>query len=81
LPGLYSVSIGIEGNELHHEVQTTSTGSRWLVFEADLKAAEETILTLSTPAMFRPSEVYGNADVRHLGIPVADIIIEPLPGE
>ena len=77
-PGLYSVSIGIEGTRLLHVVETTSAGSRWLVFEADLKAADATILTLRTPAMFRPNEFYGNEDVRHLGIPVADIIIQPL---
>jgi len=28
--------------------------------------------------MFRPSELYGKDDHRNLGIPVADIVIEPL---
>ena len=80
VPSLYSVSICVEATEVRHVVQTTSDGSRWLVFDADLKAAEETILTLATPAIFRPTEVYGNDDHRRLGIPVADMVIEPLQG-
>jgi glycosyltransferase involved in cell wall biosynthesis len=78
-PALYSVSIGLEGTGLRHVVETSSDGSRWLVFDADLKASDATILTLRTPAMFRPSELYGNKDLRYLGIPVADIMIEPWP--
>jgi hypothetical protein len=80
-PSLYSVSICVEATEVHHVLETRSDGSRWLVFDADLKAAEETILTLRTPAMFPPSELYGNDDHRNLGIPVADMLIEPLQGE
>jgi glycosyltransferase involved in cell wall biosynthesis len=78
VPYLYSVSILVEGTQVLHVVETRSDGSRWLVFDADLKAAEETILTLRTPAIFRPSEVYGNEDQRRLGIPMADMVIEPL---
>jgi glycosyltransferase involved in cell wall biosynthesis len=77
-PPVHSVSICVEATEVRHVEERRSDGSRWLVFDAVLKAAEETIVTLRTPAMFRPSEVYGNDDHRHLGLPVADIIIEPL---
>ena len=77
-PGIYSVSIGVDGTKVPHKLETSSDGSRWLVFETNLKQAAETILTLHTPAMFRPSEIYGNEDLRHLGIPVANITVEPL---
>jgi hypothetical protein len=78
VPSLFSVSIRVEGTEVPHVVETRNDGSRWLIFDADLKPAEETILTLCAPAMFRPSEFYGNEDGRRLGIPVADTVIEPL---
>jgi glycosyltransferase involved in cell wall biosynthesis len=78
VPGIYSVSVSVDGTRVSHDLETRSDSSRWLVFETDLKPADETILTLHTPAMFRPDEIYGNEDLRRLGIPVADIIIEPL---
>jgi hypothetical protein len=80
IPWVNSVSICVDEAEMQHQVEIRSDGSRWLIFETELKPAEETIVTLKTPAMFRPSEVYGNDDHRNLGIPVADMIIEPLQG-
>jgi glycosyltransferase involved in cell wall biosynthesis len=79
VPELFSVSIDVGTTKVRHIVQPGSDGSRWLVFETDLKPAAETILTLNMPAMmFRPSERYGNNDHRNLGIPVGNILIEPL---
>jgi glycosyltransferase involved in cell wall biosynthesis len=78
VPSLYSVSIRVEGREVSHVVEKREDGSRWLAFDADLKPSEETILTLNTPAMFSPGDLYGTNDRRRLGIPVADMVIEPL---
>jgi glycosyltransferase involved in cell wall biosynthesis len=75
---LGDISIFVEDRKIDYAIEGRAGRPFSLVFEAQLEPSADTIVTLHTPAMFRPSEVLGGEDWRKLGIAVADIIIEPL---
>jgi hypothetical protein len=70
------VSVFIEREKIDCEV-TAHEGGSALAFSMRLKPFDYTIMTLHTPSMFRPADVFGNDDVRKLGIGVATIVLEP----
>jgi len=77
LAPLEIIRIEINDNAADYEIRR----SRWLsavTLRTQLKQSEYSILTLHTPVMSCPNDQLRNGDLRRLGIPVSDIIIEPL---
>jgi hypothetical protein len=75
---LDGVSVFVEEQEVDRRVEKEEDGASALVFSTELRPRDETVVTLSTPAMFSPHDVTGNGDHRLVGVPVGDLVIEPL---
>jgi len=75
---LDGVSVFVEEQEVDRRVEREEDGTSVLVFSTELRPRDETVVTLSTPAMFSPHDVTGNGDRRLVGVPVGDLVIEPL---
>ena len=78
VPSLDSVSVFVEEQEVDRRIEQEESGVSALVFSAELRPRDETVVTLATPAMFCPDDVIGNGDRRLVGVPVGDLVIEPL---
>jgi len=77
-PSLDSISVFVEEQEVNRRVEQEENGASALVFSAELRPHGETVMTLATPAMFCPDDILGNGDRRLVGLPVGDVVIEPL---
>jgi glycosyltransferase involved in cell wall biosynthesis len=76
---LGDVSVFVEDEKVEPVVEPSSHGLSRLVFSLRLKPADYTVLSLHTPAMFRPNELLGwEEDRRKVGMKVADIVLEPI---
>ncbi len=77
LAPLETIRIEVNGDPVDYTIHKTRRLST-VTLRAQLKQSDYSILTLHTPAMTCPNERLGNGDLRRIGIPVSDIIIEPL---
>lgn len=78
LAPLEIIRIEVNGDPVDHKIRKTRRLST-LTLRTQLKPSDYSILTLHTPAMTCPNDRLHNGDFRRIGIPVGDIIIEPLP--
>jgi glycosyltransferase involved in cell wall biosynthesis len=77
LAPLEIIGIEINDNAADYEIRRSKRLSV-VTLRTQLKPSDYSILTLHTPVMSCPNDQLRNGDLRRLGIPVSDIIIEPL---
>jgi hypothetical protein len=73
---LDGVSVFVEEQEVDRRVEKDEDGTSALVFSTELRPRDETVVTLSTPAMFSPHDVPQRRSTL-VGVPVGDLVIEP----
>lgn len=71
------LSVFVEDCTVDHTTEVDANGTLWMSFVTPLSRLDYTIITLHTPVMFCPDDIYGSGDKRSLGLAAADMILEP----